>query len=146
MEEANGAEALKYTGTNKKWTGEARYELVAQVLAGSSVRGVAISHGIDSGLLYRWVQKYKLEGYEGLVTSSKGRPTKEPSMKKKAEPKELNESEREELVRLRAENAYIKAENEIIKKEIALREQKWDEQLKAKKQRSSKNSGKKDIR
>ena len=30
--------------------------------------------------------------------------------------KELNESEREELIRLRAENEYIKAENEIIKK------------------------------
>ena len=30
--------------------------------------------------------------------------------------KELNESEREELIKLRAENEYIKAENEIIKK------------------------------
>ena len=39
-------------------------------------------------------------------------------------PRELKESEYEELVRLRAENAYIKAENEVIKKEIALREEK----------------------
>lgn len=30
-------------------------------------------------------------------------------------PKPLNESEREELIRLRAENAYIKAENAVIK-------------------------------
>lgn len=34
----------------------------------------------------------------------------------KSKPKELNESEREELIRLRAENEYIKAENEVIKK------------------------------
>lgn len=56
-------------------------------------------------------------------------------MKKKNihKPKELNESEREELIRLRAENEYIKAENEIIKKEIALREERYAAQLKAKK-------------
>ena len=60
-------------------------------------------------------------------------------------PRKLDESEYEELVRLRAENAYIKAEIEVIKKEIALREEKEAAQLKAKKQRSSKNSGKTDI-
>ena len=60
-------------------------------------------------------------------------------------PRKLNESEYEELMRLRAENAYIKAEIEVIKKEIALREEKEAAQLKAKKQRSSKNSEKKDI-
>ena len=60
-------------------------------------------------------------------------------------PRKLNESEYEELVRLRAENAYIKAEIEVIKKEIALREEKEAARLKAKKQRSSKNSEKKDT-
>ena len=58
-------------------------------------------------------------------------------------PKELNESEREELIRLRSEVDYTKAENEIIKKEIALREERYAAQLKAKKQRLSKNSKKK---
>lgn len=38
-------------------------------------------------------------------------------------PRKLNESEYEELIRLRAEITYIKAENEAIKKEIALREE-----------------------
>ena len=67
-------------------------------------------------------------------------------LKKKnvADTKPLTESEREELIRLRAEIEYIKAENEIIKKEIALREEEEAARLKAKKQRSSKNSGKKD--
>lgn len=39
---------------------------------------------------------------------------------KKEEARPLNESEREELIRLRAENEYIKAENEVIKKEDRL--------------------------
>ena len=66
-------------------------------------------------------------------------------MKKKLDPKPLTESEYEELIRLRAENEYIKAENEVIKKQIALRHEKWAAQLKAKKQQSLKSSEKKDI-
>ena len=64
-------------------------------------------------------------------------------MKRNANPSPLSESEREELIRLRAENEYIKAENEVIKKEIALREEKEAARLKAKKQQSSGNSAKK---
>ena len=45
----------------------------------------------------------------------KGRPSKESKMKKITKPTPLTESEREELIRLRAENEYIKAENEVIK-------------------------------
>lgn len=67
-----------------------------------------------------------------------------PQMKKE-EARPLNESEREELIRLRAENEYIKAENEVIKKEIALREERHAAQLKARKQRSSKSCVKKDT-
>ena len=80
-----------------------------------------------------------------LAESKKGRPTKESRMKKSTNPLPLTESEREELIRLRAENEYIKAENEVIKKRIALRQEKWAAQLKAKKQQSSKNLEKKDT-
>lgn len=57
----------------------------------------------------------------------------------------MNESAYEELIRLRAEIAYIKAENEIIKKEIALREEKETARFKAKKQRLLKRSASKAI-
>ena len=146
MEEANGPEILKHKGWDKVWKPEERLELVSQVLAGGSVSSVAVNAGIDSGLLYRWVRKYKAEGYNGLASMKKGRPSKEPQMKKinYNNPRKLDESEYEELVRLRAENAYIKAEIEVIKKEIALREEKEAAQLKAKKQLSSKNSAPKD--
>ena len=142
--EANGPDILKPRGTNKDWTPEERYELVAKVLGGSSIQSVANEAGINSGLLTCWVRKYKNEGYNGLINKRKGRPPKEPHMKKinYNNPRKLNESEYEELVRLRAENEYIKAEIEVIKKEIALREEKEAARLKAKKQRSSKNSEK----
>ena len=66
-------------------------------------------------------------------------------MKKKIEPAELTHSEREEMIRLRAENERLRAEIAVVKKEIALREERCAAQLKAKKLRSSKSSTKKDI-
>ena len=113
---------------------------MAQVIAGKSCKSVACNAGIYDGLLYQWVRKYKELGYNGLVYMKKGRPSKESQMKKKATPTPLPESEREQLIRLRAENEYIKAEIEVVKKEIALREERQAAQLKVKKQRSSKNS------
>ena len=145
MEESCGPEALRHKNQNKAWTAEEKYELVAKVMAGASTRATAITAGISNGLLYQWVQRYKIEGYEGLAAKRKGRPPKEAPMKKKAVPAELTQSEREELIRLRAENEYLKAENEVIKKRIALRREKWAEELKAKKQRSSKGSEKTDM-
>ena len=145
MEEANDSDVLKHKNFNKNWTPEEKLELVSQVLAGKANQAVAIEAGINDGMLYQWVRKYKIRGYNGLVDMKKGRPSKEPLMKKNQTPAPLTESEREELIRLRAEIEYIKAENEVIKKEIALREEKQAALLKAKKQQSSKNSAKKDI-
>ena len=145
VEDACGPEALRHKSQNKVWTAEERYELVAKVLAGKSRTSVAITAGISTGQLYNWVRKYKELGYNGLVNMKKGRPSKEPKMKRNIVPTQLTESEREELIRLRAENEYIKAEIEVIKKEIALREKKEAARLKAKKQRLSKTSVNKDI-
>ena len=146
LEELHGPEILKH-GNNIKWTPDEKLEIVSKVLAGDTVRSVAIETGINYGQLYSWVNKYKNYGYNGLINKKRGRKSKNTNMKKKNihNPKKLNESEREELIRLRAENEYIKAENEIIKKEIALREERYAAQLKAKKQRLSKNLKKKDM-
>ena len=117
IEEQNGADALNYSGNNKVWTPEMKYELVAKVLAGQSNKSVAISAGINQGMLYTWVRKYKELGYNGLVNKQKGRKSKKLEMKKKTiEPKPLTESEREELIRLRVEIEAMKAEIEVVKK------------------------------
>ncbi|MCQ2555678.1 MAG: transposase [Clostridia bacterium] len=147
IQEQCGSEALRHTRLNKAWTPEEKYELVAKVMAGNSILSVAISAGISDGQLYNWVRKYNDLGYNGLIGKKKGRPRKDKTMSiKKTDSKPLNESEREELIRLRAENEYMKAEIAVAKKEMALRHERWAAQLKAKKQQSSENSEKKDIR
>ena len=55
------------------------------------------------------------------------------------EPNPLNESEREELIRLREEVRYLKTAQAVEKKLEALRREKYAAYLKAKKQQSSKN-------
>lgn len=147
LEDLHGPEALKHKPTNKVRSPDEKYAFVAEVCAGKSIRSVALDAGISSGQLCHWVHKYKIFGYDGLIDKKKGRKSKEPHMKKQNinNPRPLNESEYEELIRLRAENKYIKAENAVIKKEIALREEREAAQRKAKKQRSSKNSENKDM-
>ena len=118
IEERNGPEALKHPKHYRKWSPEDKLALVSQVLAGHSLCSVACFAGINSGMLCQWVRKYKEEGYNGLVNKRKGRKPRKPSMKKKINinnSRPLKESEYEELIRLRAENAYIKAENAVIK-------------------------------
>ena len=152
MIDSLGIGVLQHKTKNKKWDPEEKLVLVSKILAGYSYNSVALENGINYRILYNWVQKYKEKGYNGLVDEKKGRPRKVLIMKENSSPKPLKESEREELIRLRAENKFIKteienikAEKEIIKKLIALRREKWAVQLKAKKQQSSKNLEKKDI-
>ena len=111
LEEVHGPEILKH-GNNINWTPDEKLEIVSKVIAGKSIKSTAIENGINEGQLYSWVNNYKIYGYNGLVNKKKGRKPKNTTMKKinihKA--KKLNESEREELIRLRAENEYIKSE------------------------------------
>ena len=135
IEDACGTEALRRKSLHREWTGEQRYSLVAQVLGGKSILEVALSNGISQGQLHRWVRRYQDLGYNGLETMKKGRPIKESQMKKKSNLTPLNESEREELIRLRAETEYLRTELAVRKKLEALRLEKEAAQLKAKKQR-----------
>lgn len=144
LADLHGMDILKHPTTCTEYTAEERYNLVARVLAGESQKSVAVSAGINDSQLSKWVKQYKIYGYDGL-NLKKGRRSKEISMKNTGRPSELTISEREELIRLRAETEYLRAENEAIKKLIALRREKEVAQLKAKKQQSSKNSVKKDI-
>ena len=144
LADLHGIDVLRHPTTCSEYTTEYRYSLVARVLAGESQKNVAISAGINDSQLSKWVKQYKIYGYDGLILK-KGRRSKESTMKKTVKPSELSVSEREELIRLRAEAEYLRTENEAIKKLIALRREKKIAQLKAKKQQSSKNSEKKDI-
>ena len=147
IEDAQGPEALQHKGKNKYWTADKKLALIANVYAGNSMSAVACQDGINPGMLYTWVRKYEELGYTGLIPKQKGRPSmkKHSQQRNPYQPRHLQESEYEELIRLRAENEYMKAEIAVIKKEITLREEKQAARLKAKKQRLPKHCEAKDT-
>ena len=129
-----GINGLKHSSTNKIWTPEKRFELVAKVLAGNSINSVVKNAHIDKGQLYQWVRKYNEKGMDGLQCK-KGRPTKQLVMKKKNKKTKLSISEQEELKLLRERNEYLEMENEYLKKLDALVSKREAAEAKAKKQK-----------
>ena len=129
-----GIDGLKHSPTNKNWTPEKRFELVAKVLAGHSIRSVAKNAHIDSGQLIQWVRRYNEKGMDGLQCK-KGRPTKQLVMKKKTKKTKLSISEQEELKLLKERNEYLEMENEYLKKLDALVSKREAAEARAKKQK-----------
>lgn len=140
-----GVDGLKHSSTNRDWTAEQRFELVAKVLAGNSMTGVAKNAHINKGQLYQWVRRYREKGMDGLECLRKGRPPKggaSITIMPKKKPK-LTQTEREELKLLRKRNEYLEAENLYLKKLRALELVKTAKLAKARKQRPSKPSKRK---
>ena len=129
-----GVEGLKHSSSNKDWTPEKRFELVAKVLVGNSINDVAKKAYINPGQLYQWVRKYNERGMDGLQCK-KGRPIKQFVMKKKTKKPKLSVSEQEELKLLRERNEYLEMENEYLKKLDALVSKREAAEAKAKKQK-----------
>lgn len=125
-----GIEGLKHRPTNKDWTLEERFGLVAKVLAGNSISSVSKNAHVNPGQLCRWVRRYDEMGMDGLKCK-KGRP----SMKKKAKEPKPSASELEELKLLRERNEYLEMENEYLKKLDALVSKREAAEAKAKKRR-----------
>lgn len=140
-----GVDGLKHNSKNRDWTAGQRFELVAKVLAGNSIKGVAKDAHINAGQLCQWVKRYREKGMEGLECLKKGRPPKGGSSvdimpKKKIE---LSQTEQEELKLLRERNKYLEVENLYLKKLRALELEKTAKLAKAKRQGSSRPSKKK---
>ena len=129
-----GVDGLKHSPTNKNWTPEKRFELVAKVLAGHSITSAAKNAHISKGQLYQWVKRYNEKGIHGLQCK-KGRPTKQIVMKKKTKKTKLSVSEQEELKLLRERNEYLEMENEYLKKLDALVSKREAAEARAKKQK-----------
>ena len=128
-----GIEGLKHSSTNINWTQEKRFELVAKVLAGNSIKLVAKQAHINDGQLYQWVKRYREKGIDGLQLR-KGRKPKMPNKTDKNNTK-LTKSEKEELILLREKAKYLEMENEYLKKLDALVTKREAEEAKAKKQK-----------
>lgn len=62
LEYACSSEVLKQKNRHKEWSAEERYELVAKVLAGKSIKSVAFSVAIDDSMLSSVLTNTKQRG------------------------------------------------------------------------------------
>lgn len=92
----------------KQWTPEEKYKLIEPLLKmEKGSRTYSREIGINSGLLYSWVKKYREKGMEGLVNKKKpGNP-----LSKYTNKKNLTKEEQ-----LEYENMKLRIENEMLKK------------------------------
>lgn len=94
-------------------TAEEKLKIVLKVLQGSSPLSIHCETGINHSTITDWVQAYKLHGYNGLM--SRKNKKKFNALSKPCASGELNESEREELLRLREENEYLRTDLAVTK-------------------------------
>ena len=97
----------------KQWTAEEKYKIIEPLLKmekGTWTYSKEI--GINSGLLYAWVKRYRENGMEGLTNKKKpGNPLSKYSSKKKLTKEE----------QLEYENMKLRIENELLKKGYLMR-------------------------
>lgn len=118
-----GIAGLRKKGKYNKYSGEFKLSVIRyKVDHQCSFREAAEQFNLpNASMVYRWSKRYEVEGFPGL---SRRRGRQYPmSQDKSNRPKSLNESEREELIRLRAENEYLKAKELYEKKLLALLEE-----------------------
>lgn len=127
-----GIEGLMKKHSNDKYSGEFKLSVIKyRQINNLSYRETAEHFNIrNASMVASWTKKYEEEGFSGL-NKTKGRPRKDMSKEKKSnQNNSLNETEREELIRLREEVKYLKLKEIYEKKLQALL---WKEELEARK-------------
>ena len=119
--EQDGEEGLTRRGTKTKYSGEFKLRVIQYRQVNQlSYKETANHFEINLGsTVASWQRIYSEQGFEGLSRPI-GRSKKVPDHVKGIPSKKLNESEKEELIRLREENQYLKASIAYQKKLKAL--------------------------
>ena len=92
----------------KTWTPEEKYKIIEPLLnMEKGMWSYSKETGVNSGLLYAWIKKYREKGMKGLVNKKKpGNP-----LSKYQNKKNLTKEEQ-----LEYENMKLRIENELLKK------------------------------
>ena len=115
----HGINNLIHKPNNKIYSIELKMDVCKRILNGETISSLAVSLGINQGIIFAWFKKYKEMGYNGFK-DKRGRPRKKEMPKKKKELAKITDSEREELNRLREKTKELEMELEILKKLNAL--------------------------
>ena len=120
---SGGFDNLSKKLNNNKYTSEFKLSVIQyRQINNTSYRETAEHFNLANGsMVHRWEKSYRQRGLSGLE-DNRGRPKKDMSKadNKAKNQKTIEESEREELIRLREENKYLKMQILFEKKFQAL--------------------------
>ena len=119
--EAEGIEGLSKKLSNKKYASEFKLSVIQyRKINETSLRETADEFGLtNASMIHSWEKAYRERGFDGLQ-SKRGRPPKDMNKDENLIENPLNETEREELIRLREENRLLKMKDIYEKKLSAL--------------------------
>ncbi|MDH2927881.1 hypothetical protein A1D19_12285 [Lonepinella koalarum] len=116
----SGSSGLAVRHSKQKYSPEFKFNVVQSVLLGQfSGRGAALHFGLSSsGMISQWLKTFEKQGINGLLPKPKGRLNMTPKYPKMPpKPKTRGEELELRILRLEAENAFLKKLDEIIKRE-----------------------------
>lgn len=123
---SGGVDSLSKNLNNNKYTSEFKLSVIQYRQSNNiTLRETAEHFNLANGsMVFRWEKSYRQGGLSGLE-DNRGRPKKakkdmSKADKKPEKEKPIKESEREELIRLREENKYLKMQILFEKKFQAL--------------------------
>jgi len=98
----------------KQWTAEEKFEIIKPILdMEKSINNIQREKGINSGLVYSWIKKYRENGMVGLKSKRKHNNP----LVKYYNKKNLTKEEQ-----LEYENIKLRIENEMLKKGFLMKE------------------------
>ena len=98
----------------RQWTAEEKYKIIEPIInLEKSSQQITKETGINNGLIFKWVKKYRENGIDGLKNKKKpGNPLTKYSSKKNLTKEE----------QLEYENMKLRIENEMLKKGFLMKE------------------------
>ncbi len=105
-----------------------KLQIVNRLIAGETVTSLACEYNLEMSVVSSWLERYRKNGYNGLIDKAKGRPT---TMKNKTQ-KTYDDPRDKEIDELKQKNLELEAEVEGLKKLRALVLQRNAQQLKKK--------------
>lgn len=118
----SGSNGLAVLHTKRRYSPEFKLSVVQAVLSSEfTLLEASLHFGISNeSVIFQWLKAFEKQGITGLLPKPKGRPSMKPKYAKMP-PKPTNRLEELELenLRLRAEVAFLKKLDEIIKRDEA---------------------------
>ena len=127
--QTHGIDSLRRKYSKAVYTVDFKQAAVLRLLAGESIKALAIELNLNYSILYQWLKAYNQYGIIGLYPKPKGRipvstasdkstkPTKSAKISKADKARSVNDEHAELLRRiqyLEAENAYLKKLDALI--------------------------------